>query len=504
MAKRYLLPEDVSADDAGQVLQFLNHAESARIIAEAVEFPDERDVGARVAERIVQRRAQLGQFHTLDELYAVPYVGPSRFTQIVVSLSSARPPSGASLDASWSELVALQQRIDSLKALLSPSVEARIWSLQDTFWLGQEASVLVQLRDAEGSPLADYPVTVTTSWGELVVQEGMDVVMGSAAVVRTSAAGIAELRLRAQFSAPLSELEQTALAVAADELPLAAPWPTEASAELRTIARRYRTPGSESLREAIDVAQRDYGRGASQPERRGHALAEWALVPINLVCFVNGVSSERGARQLAVASHLVAVRNWIPALLAAFEDEVAADTRLPAELARAPKDAKDAAVFLNDVFVSLGAFMNTEQGELGQAVRARVAQQQLQQFFQTDVAKLSPQLRLPALAGTSEASKTIGNGGLTLFDAVETSHRDLEKTTRDLGIAVGGRLTAVEHTVGSTPQLESRLSALEHGAASSAQLESRLRVLESSAATVRQLDGRLSDLAREVKLMGPR
>ena len=45
MAEEHIRPEDVSPEDARKVLDFLNAAKTAEEIAEAVELPDERDVG---------------------------------------------------------------------------------------------------------------------------------------------------------------------------------------------------------------------------------------------------------------------------------------------------------------------------------------------------------------------------------------------------------------------------------------------------------------------------
>jgi len=82
-------------------------------------------------------------------------------------------------------------------------------------------------------------------------------------------------------------------------------------------------------------------------------------------------------------------------------------------------------VFLNDVFISVRAFVNTERGELGQNIRTRAAQDELQQFFQTNVAAVRQDVRLKALSGVSDAASTIGQGGLPVFKAVDATRRDL-------------------------------------------------------------------------------
>lgn len=473
-AKRFLLPEDVRAEHAKQVLDFINQAPNAQIIAEAIEFPDELDVGVRIGQRIVSRRAELNGFSTLDQLYAVPYIGPERFTEIVVSLSGARPPRVDTNNATAADVAELQRAVAALRALLQPSAQARLWSVQGTLWLGQSATVLAQVNGPDGAPLVDQPITVTTSWGELDALNGV-LLPGNTVVTRTNNVGLVQLQLRPQFQAQLSAAQRLALDLNAGSLPLAAPWPTAASAELAGLVVRYRAPASSDLREAIDAVFREYGSSLAQTQNRGQALAQWAHMPVNLVCFVHDEPGERGQLQRALATHTLMVRNWLPAFLATFASGVGADDGLVKELQRAPRAGADATKFLNDVFVSVQSFVNTEQGELGKSVRNRAAQQELQQFLQTNVATLPDGARLAALAGVHNASKTIGDGGLTLFTAVDVNRRD-STTKFDLGVGA----------------FDGRLGTLERDAAQQTELNARLdtRVTNSEARFTQQLDSK--------------
>ena len=76
-------PHAVSPADAAKILAVLNSAQNARELAAAIELPNEPDVGLRLATHLLERRAQLGTFTTLDQLLAVPGIGPVRFTRIV-------------------------------------------------------------------------------------------------------------------------------------------------------------------------------------------------------------------------------------------------------------------------------------------------------------------------------------------------------------------------------------------------------------------------------------
>jgi len=88
----YLRPEDVSDTQAEKILTFLNVAKTPEEIAEAVEFPAERDVGVKLSRNILARRKKLGTFKTLKEVADVPQIGPERFTEMVKAISSMEVP----------------------------------------------------------------------------------------------------------------------------------------------------------------------------------------------------------------------------------------------------------------------------------------------------------------------------------------------------------------------------------------------------------------------------
>jgi len=157
---------------------------------------------------------------------------------------------------------------------------------------------------------------------------------------------------------------------------------------------------------------------------------------------------------LALASHTLIVRNWLPAFLVTFEHDAAVDRDLAAELRRAPRDTADPNHFLNDVFVSVQSFLNTERGGLGQTIRTRAAQDELRQFMQTDVGSLPPEVRLNAAGGVFGASRTIGEGGLTLFTAVDATRRNSKLNLDATAGLLANRLGTLERTAVTTQQVD--------------------------------------------------
>jgi DNA uptake protein ComE-like DNA-binding protein len=80
-------PESVAPADAAAILAAVNGAQSARALADAIELPNEPDVGLRIAAGILERRAALGgAFTDVAQLLSVPEIGPVRFTRIVRAL----------------------------------------------------------------------------------------------------------------------------------------------------------------------------------------------------------------------------------------------------------------------------------------------------------------------------------------------------------------------------------------------------------------------------------
>jgi hypothetical protein len=81
--KEHLRAEDVTPNQASNVLNFLNAAKTAKEISEAVEFPGERDVGIKVAKNILDKRVKLGSFTDLKQVAGIRQIGPERFSEIV-------------------------------------------------------------------------------------------------------------------------------------------------------------------------------------------------------------------------------------------------------------------------------------------------------------------------------------------------------------------------------------------------------------------------------------
>ncbi len=79
-------PNQLNENEIKSILDFLNNTKDASSIAAKIEVIGERDIGIKIAEAIVAKRAEIGGFKSLDDVMSVPGIGEKRFTDIAVSV----------------------------------------------------------------------------------------------------------------------------------------------------------------------------------------------------------------------------------------------------------------------------------------------------------------------------------------------------------------------------------------------------------------------------------
>jgi hypothetical protein len=454
MWESYLLPEDVAPADAQLVLAFLNRAASAREIADAVEFPRELDVGVRIAQRILDQRAALGSFTTLEQLYAVPMIGPERFTEIVVSLSSARPPRAVdTTSAVAAQINTLHRSIDALHNVLLPTAVVELGSVQEVAWLGQPITLLAHVTDTRGRPLVDRAVTLTANWGELIGHSDAQLSKGASLQMRTDHLGMVRARLVPRLDTSVESIQQEALEAQLGRLPIAAVAPSLALEQLRELAALYRADGSTALRAAIDAYYKQFGTGIVNADSRGGELASWPIAPATVQCYVHGTEgSPRATVTIGFGVHTIRVRNWIGAFLQVFSGELDRDTRMAKALGSLKRDAAFADTSLRQV----RAFVKLEKGVLGAAMLNATAERTLNDFVQAELRTFPAELQVNVLNSVKNASSVLGTSGVFVFEAVQKTKSDLRATLPDLSVDLGSladRLATLERDALTTDDL---------------------------------------------------
>ncbi|MEM1159776.1 MAG: hypothetical protein AAGJ28_02485, partial [Pseudomonadota bacterium] len=331
-----LHPNQVSVDDAARVLSFLNAAVSAAEIAEMIGLSDGLSAGMRVGEAILDQRTADGPFLFLDQVLDVTGVNLTRFTEIVVALSGARPAApGASL------------KID-------PST--------DSLWLGQGVKITAQITDAEGIGIPDAAATFIVSDGCLTAPAGLQWQKGRAVNLTAETGGIFQFTIDSPFAPPLPYAAQTALEGELSRLDRNHNSDRSMNTALLAFAARYRSEGAADLRTAVDRLYEAY------PTEPDNVLAGWPIVPISLIGIASGPD---GAAQVVTVATLE-FRNWLGRWRLALSGEIQNDTRMGDVLSNLNTSAQAGEDVSFSIATVAGAFAGMEQGVLGRLVSEQI------------------------------------------------------------------------------------------------------------------------------------
>jgi len=449
MAEIYLLPENISPTDAASVLEFLNAAKSAEEIARAVEITDELDIGLRISARLITRRDQLGGFTSLEQVYAVPYVGPERFTELVTSLSGARPPQAFDDEVDRALLAQINRRLNTLEEQLGSRPTIRLQAINPDALLGQETVLLAALKDGDGNPMVDHRLTVVTNWGLLSGRAGMQAVAGNSVTVRSDHLGLCRLRLSAAFGETLTPVETSSLTQALTVLGTPGDAPRDSLDALIELARLYRAPGNDSLRRVIDVFFQRYG-GMDQVDAPIDSLVAWPRIAITLIAWLTPDPGQ-ATTQIPTAMLDVHQRNWFYAWLWAYRRLLERESGLDASLADVNGDDRSGRGALTDLFGRIGSFIKAQDGLVGQQIGQTFAAASLNSFLQTRLDKFSIDERTQLVTGVTSGVKSLSS--IQPFSIFEESRNDLN-------LQIDSRVSAVDSS-GQFEEFDSRLSQIE-------------------------------------------
>lgn len=449
----YLLPEDVNASDTKMVLDFLNAASSAEEIAIAVEIPDELDVGVKVGARILAQRDQLGGFISLQQVYAVPYVGPERFTELVTNLSSARPPSVAIDPIADRELLnQITQRLNLLEAGGNASASILLQSINTDVLLGQDTLMYAELKGSNGRPLIDRELTVVTTWGILSGRAGVNPVKGNSITIRSDHLGLCRFRLSAAQVESLTSVEIASLTKALTLLGTTKKNPRDSLNALTEMARLYRAPGNDSLRRAIDVYFKRYG-GDDQLNTPVDSLVAWPRIAVTVIAWLTP-DTRLAATQIPSSLLNIEQRNWFYAWLWAYRQLLEQESSLEASLSDVNGDERTGSGILTDIFSRVGSFVEAQDGLIGQQLGQTFAANSLNNFLQKGLNNVSIAERSKVMTGVTSGVKSLGS--TQAFSTLRTSRADVN-------MQIDSSVASVDSTT-QIKDLESRLSTVESSA----------------------------------------
>lgn len=459
MAETYFKPEDLSAGEARKVLDFLNRAASAREIAETIEIPGELDVGLRVGQRILERRAALGgAFTTLQQVRDVPQVGPERFTEIVVVLTGRRPPGSAAedRDALRAELQALRAAVAALQAAAGPGFRITLRPVREQVFLGQPLNLLVTVKDAvSGKPRPNVPLTLTASWGDLQSFAGFSMQFGPVLQLRTDPAGQARLALRTPTCEQLTQAQQAALETALGGLDPDAATPVDTLGGLQAMAAAYGRERNSALRGAVDIYFQTWRQRVADTVNTRALLSHWTFQDALVSVLVH--PGDDAAMVAAAAACRVRLKDWVGPWFQAYADHLRQENSLGGEFDRIQNGETDKDVLLERLLNSVHGYVAAQRGRAGEAIGQKVAERAIRHFMAARLPQLPLDTQLTLLPTLDIAHRNIGAAGMGTLATVSRVNTNLKKTVDNRFGEVGVSGALAERLAG----IESRLDANE-------------------------------------------
>lgn len=426
MAIVYLEPADLSASQVARILAFLNGAQSAAEIAAGVEFPGELDIGVKLAERLLVARAEHGGlFASLEQVRAVPLIGPERFTELCAAVLKLDPRHwvgqlGQFLDQQEhiaARAVQLGAQLAALEQLTGSVALLELRASPQPAWLGQGLWIEAELRDASGQPLANRELTLETNLGLLESSFGFVLQRAPALRVRTGADGVARLQLQFQPLEPLTRDQQNALARSLDGLDASAETPRAVRNDFLKLAALYDDEHEVHLRRAIDIYARHYKSAVFDRLNPDDAEYAWPLESAVVRAHYHPVAGSAGVATSAVLP--VAWKNWLGAWFEYLRQYLEQGRALQAALAAAKRRGASGYRLVADLVGQAHTFVAGQKGLAAEWASQRLVGGAVREFLADGLEGVDESTRamlFPSLELAADQLRVGNAGALALVD----------------------------------------------------------------------------------------
>lgn len=440
MAIVFLEPKDLTAAQSAQILAFLNEAKTAGAIAAKVEFPDEPDIGARLAERLLAARAKLGgRFTTLEQVTAVRLIGPERFTELcaavlgfhirrvignVAQLASDQAQVAGALDE-------LARRMQHLETLSPPRVELTL-SRNGLAWLGEPLDAVVRVHDGAGHPMVNRRLTIEVDRGTLTSVFGMAVQRGQALPVTTTADGTARFTLAYEPIEPLTAEQRDALGDALAHLDVGAETPQALAAAFLALVDRYQGEREEHLRGALDIYASAWRSQFFDRQNPGNPRFAWPQLSSAIRVWCHPA---QGQSVVAGATAVATFKNWVDAWFAFLEERVTTGSDLAGAFAAAKGRGKVGTRLAEDLVGETHTFMADQRGLAAVWVGQRAVQTAVEGFLSGGLDDVDDATRETLFATLPLAAHQIGPAGRGTLALSSQTRAELQTRIDQLDVA---------------------------------------------------------------------
>ncbi len=436
MTNVYLRPQDVGLGHAQKVLGFLNAVETAEAFARAVGILGELDVGVRVAQRILDRRQELGGFSHLQQLVEVPLVGPERFTEIVLTLSGASAPQSmkggvqTTVTGLLEEITRMREELNSLQAIVGAQEKLSLRALQIQPFLGQPTNLIATVGSSDrATPRRATRITMTTTWGRLRNTSGRDSQEGSSITIRTGADASAKVLLLPPTSEQLPDIHQSILELALQSLNPNATTPRGTEEGLRELAHQYKLEANQQLRNAMDIYFRDFGKPLFETVNAQDYLYSWPIIEATIFAYVaDDVDDAEGQTAVKATALLpLKIKNWLGAWLQTYLTQSKAGSTLESDFNDVGIYGGDFGVVINRFHTQISNYLNNQRGLVGEYIGQKLTQTSIRNFLNTNLGKLSREVQVELSPVLDVTSRTLASAGTSVLASFGQARENLRK-----------------------------------------------------------------------------
>lgn len=422
MADVYLTPPDISIRDTQLVLAFLNRAQTPREIAERVEVPNEPDVGVKLAQRILNARAQHnGVFDNLAQVRAVPLIGPERFTEIVtcitgksaleILLANQRGNLTAESLGVAQQLDTLRQQMDDLQQFDPRRYRIELRALDSTPYLGEIVTLKLRVVDrVRNVSQANMPITLETNWGYLRHSRNYRVQNGAVITARTDADGELTCDLHTPTVEPLTLDQQNELSNALAKLGNAKLLPADMADGFQFLARLYQHPLNRDLRAAIDIHYKSRQSRLHETLNHQAPLHGWVYEQALVRCHLHPHDENERATVLSIAALPLEYRDWLLPWYQLLKEDLDAQSGLDKTLEQTLQFSENELGLTSHVLANLQTFVAAQNGLVAEHAAQQVSQDVVTRFATQNLGRLSSNTRTTLLTLIKEAPATLKSG----------------------------------------------------------------------------------------------
>lgn len=390
MIKNFIKPEDVSPIDAEKVFEFLNSAQTAGEIAQRIEFPDELDIGEKLAARILTGRDAVGgEFTYLQQIADIPYIGPERFTEIIAALTGYPlyiEPESEKIAYLFREFSLLRDRLEKTSPALSGQYQIRLMPAVIDAFEGSSLIISAMVTDAlTGKPKSGTPLTLVSTYGTLESYEGYDTSTGNPVTAITNLSGIAKYvlisPLRGQFKGRQAAILESGLG----RLDPSAPTPKHDIQGFTTLVQSYQAPRNENLRKAIDVCFLDQQHKITGTKNR---LSAWQYREVLLLGYLGNADAiyQRGTQVAEIGMLTLRLKDWVAPWFQVYKDLMVLANPINSQIEHIKNIGGNGKTISRRVVNSTQDYLSRQRGAVGGLIGQDVADTSLVKFLGTGLA----------------------------------------------------------------------------------------------------------------------